>query len=267
MTWVVGTAPPFGYSILVSDICVSFRKADGQQVYRDCLQKIYPMAPNILGGFAGSVRIGFELLGTIQYQLARVPQDYGWGLNVIANTWMPRYFRRIFNSASEQERSLSASVILTSAHPSLNNGDAPWPQTDVFTFKSPDFVPQKGEPFKVVAIGCGAAIPTYMSSVGNITSMDSDFLQVVTTGMANHAQSLAHALYSLVKRSPVPGISNLFQSGFVTRRQFEIFNHEYKIYGPDGQIVEERFPPIARNYKEFLALCQQYGYSAAEAVC
>ena len=32
---------------------------------RDMLQKAYPLGPYIIGGFAGSVKIGFELLHSL----------------------------------------------------------------------------------------------------------------------------------------------------------------------------------------------------------
>jgi len=59
MTWIVGTASLFGNSILVSDICVTFTDNSGQQKHVDCIQKIYPLGQFVLGGFSGSVKIGF----------------------------------------------------------------------------------------------------------------------------------------------------------------------------------------------------------------
>jgi hypothetical protein len=42
MTWVVGAASPVGFAVALSDVCVSF----GEE-RRDCLRKIYPVAPGI----------------------------------------------------------------------------------------------------------------------------------------------------------------------------------------------------------------------------
>ncbi len=52
----------FGYSVGVSDIRVTLY--DGSE--RDCLQKIYPIAQSIALGFAGSVRIGFEMVDVMK---------------------------------------------------------------------------------------------------------------------------------------------------------------------------------------------------------
>src|SRR2546425_4363490 len=117
MTWIIGIAPPFGYSILVSDICVTFADSQGKRTYQDCLQKLYPLGHFILGGFAGSVKIGFRLLGRLQLDLSQLGDDEAWNLDIISNTWWPRLARRIFKESEEEEKKLGGQVILAAAHP------------------------------------------------------------------------------------------------------------------------------------------------------
>jgi endonuclease YncB( thermonuclease family) len=82
MTWIIGIAPPFGYSILVSDVRVSFRR-ERAEFQHDCLQKIYRIGPSIIGGFAGSEEIGFRILGILTEELSQAPPRHGWSLDVI----------------------------------------------------------------------------------------------------------------------------------------------------------------------------------------
>src|SRR6266567_2360656 len=115
MTWIVGTVPPFGYSILVSDIRVSW--TDG--IERHCLQKVHKVGEDFLCGFAGSVRIGFVLLDALATQLPRKQQRTP---SVLAHDWIPSLARRIFCAAPDQERKLGCQLIAAAAHPTDNLG-------------------------------------------------------------------------------------------------------------------------------------------------
>jgi hypothetical protein len=57
-----GTGTDFlGTAICVSDIQVTL--SDGETV--DCLQKMYPVARNVVAGFAGDVSLGFSMLNEL----------------------------------------------------------------------------------------------------------------------------------------------------------------------------------------------------------
>lgn len=60
MTWVLGASSLFGYGVMLSDVQVSV----GEKRF-DILQKAYPLSNYILGGFAGSVQIGFMFLQSL----------------------------------------------------------------------------------------------------------------------------------------------------------------------------------------------------------
>jgi ATP-dependent protease HslVU (ClpYQ) peptidase subunit len=62
MTWIVGGAGQW-HPCIAGDVRVTW-KYPRKEVSADCLQKIYPVAPNILAGFAGSVCLGFDVLHT-----------------------------------------------------------------------------------------------------------------------------------------------------------------------------------------------------------
>jgi hypothetical protein len=70
MTWIVG-GPGLAAPFLAGDICITFTHADGRRETRDCLCKIYAVARNALGGFAGSVFLGFRILETVAQHIEK----------------------------------------------------------------------------------------------------------------------------------------------------------------------------------------------------
>jgi len=65
MTWIVGTGTMFGHAVLASDIHATLKYGKGEEHYIDCLQKIYPLGKFVVGGFAGSVKIGFSIISSL----------------------------------------------------------------------------------------------------------------------------------------------------------------------------------------------------------
>ena len=266
MTWIVGIAPPLGFAILVSDICVARTARDGQKHYADCLQKIYPLGSFLLGGFAGSVKTGFRIIEALQREFKKAPNGSAWNVDMISNTWLPRVIRREFRTAAQPEQALGSSIILASAHPTRNRGDAPWPWTDVHVFSHPNFTPQKAGTLEVVAIGKGAGVRTYMDAL-TATCSDFSFMQAAVGGISSQAMVLAHRISRVVASGPIPGVSEFFQMGLIKRGESAIANHEYTVSNPDGTQVNHRFPPVARSWAEFERLCKRSSCEAREAVC
>jgi hypothetical protein len=68
MTWVIATNVLLGYAVGISDIRIMFGPPDSRQE-RDCLQKIYSVGQDLAAGFAGSVEMGFAMIGSLQKAL------------------------------------------------------------------------------------------------------------------------------------------------------------------------------------------------------
>jgi hypothetical protein len=66
MTWCIGWANLFGYSVGISDIRVTF----SNHREFDCLQKIYYIGPTLAIAFAGSVDIGFSMVEQLTADLS-----------------------------------------------------------------------------------------------------------------------------------------------------------------------------------------------------
>jgi len=265
MTWIVGTPTIFGYAILVSDIRVTFDGLSGQKRYLDCLQKIYPVSKSMLGGFSGSVKIGFRILSLLQQASERMPEDVDWSLDIIANTWWPRTAKRTFNMSEPEEKNLGSGIILAGAHPSRNMGAAPFPHSSVYTFSSPDFEPKKANYRQILAVG--SPDQRYMQGITRLVSSNFAFIQVSMAGEFGPGSMLAHYLKSEIEEAPLPGVSTFFQVGTASRRRVSINNFVEGKFGAGGEIEEGTFPPIACNYNEFLQLCQSSGLAADASLC
>ena len=259
MTWIVGTVPPFGYSILVSDIRVSW--ADGTE--RDCLQKIYKVGDDFLCGFAGSVKLGFILLDTLAAQLPRKQQQTPLFL---AHNWIPSLSRRVFQSAPEPEKKLGCQLIVAAAHPTENLGDAPWPRTYVWTFAYPDFNPEQCGANEVVGIGNGSAVSTYATALREARDNFS-FLKLITCGEGAQAEFLASTMFESVCKTATKGVSPFMQMGVLTRGKALLGNYNFTRFRADGSTTKIQVPLVANDYKTFLDFCQTGNFGSFSAVC
>jgi hypothetical protein len=268
VTWIVGVPSPFGHAILVSDVCVTFRRRqDGEKQYVDCLQKVYPLARFVLGGFSGSVRIGFAILGQFSKRLnksstkdAKVGVDIG----IAANTWLPRMARHIFGSFEKREKGLGCSIILAWVHPTRDRPALSLPWSYVHVFSSPGFSPTRAAEVEALSIGSGSRVSQYVNAVKGICQQD-QFLRWSLERDKMDATFLSAVLRDRLEKYPSPGISNFFQMAVVTRGPWSIGSNERLTVLPDGTKMEEQFPAIARSYDEFLKMCASRGLTAEAA--
>ncbi len=259
MTWIVGTVPPFGYSILVSDIRVSW--SNGTE--RDCLQKIYNLGNDYLCGFAGSVRTGFGLLNILSHQL---PSKVARGPVYLAQDWIPSLCRRVFAKAPTVEKKAGCQLIVAAAHPTENLGDALWSRTFVWTFTYPDFAAVTAGPKDVLGIGNGSKVAAYVSALAAARN-ESFFLKLITHGEGAQTNYLAGKMHKLVLKASTKGVSPYMQAAYVTRGQAMFRNYDYTHFEADGRVEQVRVPPVATSYSEFSEYCRNPRLSAAAAVC
>ena len=266
MTWIVGTGTMFGHAVLASDIRATIKYSTGEELHIDCLQKVYPLGKFVVGGFAGSVKIGFSIIGHLQAELAMVDEESAWDLDIIANTWLPRAVRRIFNSFPLSEKVLKSQIILASTHPTKN---WPFPNTPlpvVYKVDSPDFKPQKAAQDEVLGIGYGAMI-NCMIEVNKVCKKPF-FHQTIYGGTQYQAMYVANILEGVIKKTPLSGVSNLFQFATVNRKQTEIFNHETSLCTKEGNKPILKFPPVlAKSYEQFKKIVAKSGVNLVCATC
>jgi hypothetical protein len=266
MTWIVGTGTMFGHAVLASDIRATVKYSTGEESHIDCLQKVHPLGKFVVGGFAGSVKIGFAIIDQIQAELAVVDEGNVWSLDIIANTWLPRVVRKIFNSFPLSEKILKSQIILASTHPTIN---WPFPNTSLpvlYKLESPDFEPQKAAQDEVLGIGNGAIVDC-MIEVNEICKKPF-FHETILGGVQYQAMYVANILEGVIKKIPLPGVSNLFQFATVNRKQIEIFNHERSLCTAEGNKPILKFPPVlAKSFEQLKRMVVKSGVNLECATC
>lgn len=256
MTWVIGRAGPFGYAVGLSDIRVTL--ADGTE--RDCLQKIYNIGPHLVLGFAGSVAIGLEVINQLSAALQPPEKDVAWIPQVVADN-LPRGTHELFRSFPEVERRLGLQLILLAAHPTENDGAAPWAKCYAYRFSSPDFNPRLAAPAQIVSIGSGSNVKAYENALRKLEG-DFELLKFQQYHRDGPALGLLSSISSELKKFPTKGISPHLHICVVSRGEIRIGKNNTQVYDAPEENFE--MPPVATNMEEFRKLLSAAKISSVE---
>ena len=247
MTWVFGTATDFfGTAICVSDIQVTL---PGDETV-DCLQKMYPLAQNVVAGFAGDVELGFLMLGdlaaVVQDKRPRSARDGMGEFSMVATA------RFAGLSPGQQERGSEILVAYVLPDDQMVYGGRPV----VGRFRCPDFEFEEIPRGTWGSIGSGTVISAYQQELEKLTGEQTDpLLQMETNQPGGYAQMMFIALTGALRDfEPVPGISRHFHSCVITVDGFMPGNSDQTMFGPDGEIVETRMPEVATSFAELQEL-------------
>jgi hypothetical protein len=205
MTWIVGMPTMWGYSIGISDIRVTL--TDGSE--RDCLQKIYPIAQSISLGFAGSVYIGFQMIGVMRKWLYCDQTDHAWKPLETADLW-PDIARDVFAAAPPEEQAGQCALLMLSADPDTPPTEF-GARTYVHTFRSPQFAPVRSETHKPVGIGSGtevAEFKKYLLDVSNDHEQNFQLIKMEAGNPGGMGGILGFSLTNMLKRTKPFGISS-----------------------------------------------------------
>ncbi len=258
----------------MSDIRVTL--ADRSEV--DCLQKIYPVGRFIALGFAGSVAIGFGMVGRLRQLLGTVKPGEAWEPDVVAE-WWPEDARKVFAAFPEGEQSLGCHLLMAGAHPSRNNGDASWAIAYVYRFKSPDFVPQLAGADEIVSIGSGEVVAEYSQALRKLDERHGfDFLQLEVGQPGGSAIGLLRLISQAVEATPKLGISHhmhvcvarrgeiLFGNNNARRGEILFGNNNLHYIG-ESSGEDIIMPPVAQSYAELGQMLRDRGKALALAMC
>lgn len=114
MTWIVGSADHPTGAVLIGDIRVTFKDRNGAH---DGVRKIHQVAPNIVCGFAGSVKVGFEMVDSLRQYII----DGGWSADcaptgrIVWKWW--RQARHLWASVDPTPKALGCSLMIAGAQP------------------------------------------------------------------------------------------------------------------------------------------------------
>ncbi|MCH8878079.1 MAG: hypothetical protein IIA89_14875 [Chloroflexi bacterium] len=241
MTWVIGRAGPFGHAIGLSDIRIRFK--DGTE--RDCLQKIYKVGPQLVLGFAGSVAIGLEIVAELGVAL-QPPEDGRWDPHYIAEG-LPIGTRQLFSSSPANERELGCQLMLFSAHPTENDGAAPWARCYVHRFYAPSFEPIEAAQADIVSIGSGANVELYIEAL-EAFSQDMEMFKLEQGFPGGSGVGLMSSLTSLLMRVPTAGISRHLHICLVGRESVRLGTND--AFTSHGDATDEPMPKVAKSMDE-----------------
>jgi len=249
MTWIVAKSFMSGYVAVLSDVQVTWGNG---KIRKDCLKKVYPVAPNMVACFSGSVDIGFLLLSDLSnfIQSKTKPNELAMPRHV-AHEWYRRA-NKIFANQPKQQQKLGCSIILAGTSPNERLGDAPFERTDIIVFRNkkqflPVFVPQ----MKTASIGSGSLFKAYidfMNGVDEIKNMCS--LMGAENKPGGAGEQLAFLASIILQSNPKAGVSANVHCALVGTNYIEQFPLEFNSYVDDIKI-EHKMPKVCETYNEF----------------
>ena len=229
MTWIVGTATPFGYSFALSDTRVTL----GNGRHRDCLQKIYPVARYIAVGFAGSVKIGFDVIEALKASLYEEDERLAWNPpELIAQ--LPSLLQKVFQDAAVEEQMNHSHLMLLSTHPTEPAG-SPWARAYLHILKSPNFLPEEIKPHEVGAIGCHTLSQECVQAIERFAHdpKSHEFLMQGEVGPRGGLGSrLGMMLTPIIEKAQPDGISSHLHECWVYRGKILIGTNDHVKLGP-----------------------------------
>jgi hypothetical protein len=278
MTWIIGTAAYWGAAVLVSDIRVTFVYPDGREEHEDFLQKIYPLGRQVIGGFSGSVTIGFQIVDALKNDIAHLSKNAACNINILANKNWPRLARHIFEKSEKGEKDLGSEIIIASAHPQLNFGETQFARINIHIFRAPEFKPFNVERNKVVSIGNGSVVAPYMDFLATL-ERDRSLVQLGANSPRSLASTISFRMMRTIETYPEKFISKYLQFGIVRRDEATVANmdfigsdkplmpfHTYH-ERPAGTVTQVKLSPLVKNLKDFENYRTQRKRAACKATC
>jgi hypothetical protein len=182
MTWVIGASSLFDYGTMMSDVRVTF----SDRSERDLVQKAYSVGPYILAGFAGSVRIGFQMIESLAKFLVvppKTPQPGAWEPEWVAEHWKP-IAAHIFATADTREQAGHCQILLVGVSHKIdpevlaNPRAVKMPHACIVRFLSPAFDPViTNKRLSVDHIGSGGSVEHYTEMMRQHFELSSGSLQ------------------------------------------------------------------------------------------
>lgn len=234
----------------------------------DLIQKAYPLSNFIAAGFAGSVRIGFSLLQSLNDCLALPPEareKLAWEPKWVSARWAP-IAKSVFDDAHQEERACGSCFLMVGVSPTEACG---FGAKVYFTrFAAPDFQPRiMSRAIKVCSIGSGAKARECHRSLKPLFRITSGILKAEVMHPDGWAGALGFSISQRLADHPHPGISRHFHILILQRGNILVENNDETIYPLNGSPIEIRMPRVAQSYDEFLLLADSAGRDAACAIC
>jgi hypothetical protein len=271
MTWVIGASSIFDYGAMMSDVRVTF--GDGSE--RDLVQKAYPVGPYIVAGFAGSVRIGFQMIESLTKFLIvppNVPQPGAWDPEWVAEHWKP-IAGQIFASAEPLEQASRCHILLVGVSNKVDPAAAAnpravqMPRACIVRFSSPDFDPViKNKRLSVDHIGSGGHVEHYTTMMQHHFELSSGALKAEMGALGMWPKMLGSSIARLVGEHPIEGISPHVHILVCRNGQIFTMTNDEKRFPAGGEPIDFKMPDVATSYQDFDLKCRTNGIAAGGAI-
>lgn len=267
MTWVIGTATPFGYAAGLSDIRITF--PDGTE--RDCLQKIHAVGRLLAAGFAGSVLIGLTMIDALRNALNPIPNSHAWKPAHVAKE-LQFAAQQIFYDSPEEAQKLGCEIILLGVHPlsAEEMKDKLFLPTEAYKLRWPDFEPIKAKPGEVLSVGSGNDVPPYQELLAELSEPSELTQQIeqLEAGMpGGMAQAFMLTIGKRIEENPAPGISSCLHLCLVSQTGVLIRNNNRKWITKRADLKDVVMPEVATSLHELERLLSANVGSLEQASC
>lgn len=243
MTWVIGATSLFGYSVIVSDIQVTYANSGHS---RDVLKKVHCVGPHIAAGFAGDVPTGLSLLAYLSELLnpADIQPDEVWDPRWVAENWGP-VARNLYADFARNHPVGETHILMagTRSVPDRRPGELGSTVGCISVLKSPEFECEVLEGNAMAtSIGCGSEHEPYLDDLAYIMKdPQHTYIQGELMRPGGHGVVIAQTIKLMVERNPLLGVSQHFHTTLVTPAGIEQ-------YGSGGM------PMVASNWQDLLKL-------------
>lgn len=258
MTWVLGSAVrSWGYAAIIGDVRVSW----GNLVHHDVLQKIFPVAPHLAAGFAGSVELGYWAIADMTRYFNGDGARHAFSAERAAQKWRARIRQKFAQSDAVNVQSLGCQIVIVglTPRPGAPSGVVP----SALKMVAPFFKPQSASPFGWVSIGDGVTSEVARSYA------DQDMQEFangvgrgdVAMGRGGTAELVVFGIQRELRVRPIGSVTDKLQLGLVFDDGFEL-RYPYW-HAPENPIPQVE--KIISNYEEFREFAHSKGLPAASA--
>lgn len=251
-----------GYAITVSDIQITL--PDGRAF--DIVRKTFPIGEGIIGGFAGSVYVGFQLLSSLSGFLRET--SLGADPSSVAKQWAP-IARKVFDRCPDNQQGLGSEFIIVGPHPEEDLGIPARAMPYLCSFSAPYFEPDitRGGN-SAISIGRGAIIPEYVEAIKDLldphgNKAGSLRLEIGNTG--GWASGINTAISLLLERHPAEGISSHVHTHLAAREGWKVMTSSRRMNVGTREETRIKMPPVAQSWAELMSMAERLDIDAATA--
>ena len=163
MTWVIGISGLLNGAAVMGDTAITLEYGDGRRGPADFgVQKIHPVAPWMVVGFAGPVDLGLQVVGDLGRWLGPLEDGWGWRPGRVVWHWSRRlrFVWRRMPPAPYRGRPLE--LMLVGAGPA---NPTPLASTFGWILRAPAFALEPIPPQSALSIGSGASATPYREAL------------------------------------------------------------------------------------------------------